>query len=49
MKSADKEWGGFGNAPKFPQTFAIQFLLRYYHITRNEEALKQALFSVLIK
>ena len=29
MKSADKEWGGFGKAPKFPQTFAIQFLLRY--------------------
>src|SRR5258706_11081497 len=29
MKSADKEWGGFGKAPKFPQTFTIQFLLRY--------------------
>ncbi len=46
MKSADKDWGGFGNVPKFPQTFAIQFLLRYYHITRNEIALKQALFSL---
>jgi uncharacterized protein len=29
MKSADKDWGGFGKAPKFPQTFSIQFLLRY--------------------
>ena len=29
MKQADKEWGGFGRAPKFPQTFSIQFLLRY--------------------
>jgi len=29
MKLADKKWGGFGRAPKFPQTFAIQFLLRY--------------------
>lgn len=29
MKSADKEWGGFGKAPKFPQTLTIQFLLRY--------------------
>ncbi|HUR66235.1 MAG TPA: thioredoxin domain-containing protein, partial [Chitinophagaceae bacterium] len=29
MKQADKEWGGFGKAPKFPQTFSIQFLLRY--------------------
>jgi uncharacterized protein YyaL (SSP411 family) len=25
LKSADKEWGGFGNAPKFPQTFSILF------------------------
>ena len=32
MKNADKEWGGFGKAPKFPQTFTIQFLIRYYHI-----------------
>jgi uncharacterized protein YyaL (SSP411 family) len=31
MKSADKEWGGFGKAPKFPQAFTIQFLLRYSH------------------
>lgn len=29
LKSADKEWGGFGRAPKFPQTFSIQFLLRF--------------------
>ena len=46
MKSADKEWGGFGKAPKFPQTFSIQFLLRYHHITNNEEALQQALLSL---
>lgn len=31
MKAADKEWGGFGKAPKFPQTFSIQFLLRYHY------------------
>jgi uncharacterized protein len=29
LKNADKEWGGFGRAPKFPQTYSIQFLLRY--------------------
>jgi uncharacterized protein len=29
LTAADKEWGGFGKAPKFPQTFSIQFLLRY--------------------
>jgi uncharacterized protein YyaL (SSP411 family) len=28
MAQADEEWGGFGRAPKFPQTFSIQFLLR---------------------
>ncbi len=46
MKSADKEWGGFGKAPKFPQTFSIQFSLRYYYVTKNEDALKQALLSL---
>ena len=25
LKTADTEWGGFGNAPKFPQTFIIQY------------------------
>ena len=25
MKSADRKWGGFGNAPKFPQSMVIQF------------------------
>ncbi|HEY6504835.1 MAG TPA: thioredoxin domain-containing protein [Chitinophagaceae bacterium] len=46
MTSADKEWGGFGRAPKFPQTFTIQFLLRYHHVTQNKEALQQALLSL---
>jgi uncharacterized protein len=46
MKSADKEWGGFGRAPKFPQTFTIQFLLRYYYVTKNQEALNQSLLSL---
>jgi uncharacterized protein YyaL (SSP411 family) len=46
MKQADKEWGGFGKAPKFPQTFTIQFLLRDYYVTGNEETLKQALLSL---
>jgi uncharacterized protein YyaL (SSP411 family) len=46
MKSADKEWGGFGKAPKFPQTFTIQFLLRYHYVTDNKQALDQALLSL---
>ena len=46
MKSADKEWGGFGGSPKFPQTFTIQYLLQYQHFTDNKEALQQALTSI---
>lgn len=46
MKNADKEWGGFGRAPKFPQTFTIAFLLAYGHLTKNNEALAQALLSL---
>jgi uncharacterized protein YyaL (SSP411 family) len=46
LKHADTEWGGFGNAPKFPQTFTIQYLLRHYYFTGNEPAVKQALLSL---
>jgi uncharacterized protein len=46
MKSADKKEGGFGQAPKFPQTFSIQYLLRYYHFYKNEEALEHACLSL---
>jgi len=46
MKNADKKWGGFGTAPKFPQSFIIQYLLRFHYVNENEEALKQALLSI---
>ncbi len=46
MKVADKEKGGFGRAPKFPQTFIIQFLLQYYYYTKNDNALQQACLSL---
>ncbi|MBX9781820.1 MAG: thioredoxin domain-containing protein [Chitinophagaceae bacterium] len=46
MKQADEVWGGFGRAPKFPQTFVIRFLLQYYHFTKNEKALQQACLSL---
>lgn len=46
MQSADKDWGGFGNAPKFPQTFTISFLFRYYYFTGERAALDQALLSL---
>lgn len=46
MKTADKEWGGFGRSPKFPQTFTISFLLNYASVKNNQEALYQALLSL---
>ena len=46
MSAADKVWGGFGKAPKFPQTFTIQYLLQYHYFTGSDEALQQALLSI---
>ena len=46
MQQADKVWGGFGNAPKFPGTFIVQYLLRYHHSFKVPGALEQALLSL---
>ena len=46
LKNADKTWGGFGKAPKFPQTISIQFLLRHYYYTKDSDSLQQALLSL---
>ncbi len=46
LKQADTTWGGFGNAPKFPQTFSLRFLLRHYHFTGYQAAVDQVLLSI---
>lgn len=46
LKQSDTVWGGFGKAPKFPQTFTIQFLLQHYYFTGNKAALQQAILSI---
>lgn len=46
LKQADKQRGGFGLAPKFPQTFSLRFLLHYAHFTKNREALEHACLSL---
>lgn len=46
LKQADIEKGGFGNAPKFPGTMAISFLLEHYHFSGHEPSLKHALRSL---
>ena len=38
----DEEHGGFGGAPKFPATMALDFLLRYWARTGTERALSIA-------
>jgi uncharacterized protein YyaL (SSP411 family) len=38
----DRGHGGWGTAPKFPQPMVIEFLLRYYQLTRDVDALAMA-------
>ncbi len=42
----DTRHGGFGGAPKFPATMALQFLLDYHHFSGNEPALRHAEWSL---
>ena len=46
LSRADKERGGFGNAPKFPGTMAISYLLEHYWATKYQPALDHALLSL---
>ncbi len=39
VKYFDAANGGFGGAPKFPPAMSLEFLLRYYQRTKNENAL----------
>jgi len=41
----DREHGGFGGAPKFPQTQVLDALLRFYRRTGDAESLAHARFS----
>lgn len=46
LKFWDKEWGGFSAAPKFPQTYSIQYLLRYAKQYKKSEVAEAALQSL---
>lgn len=46
LAQADTIEGGFGNAPKFPQSFSIIYLLRHYHYFKDNASLDQALLSI---
>ena len=36
----DSQYGGFGNAPKFPPSMGLPFLMRYWHHSGNDTALE---------
>jgi uncharacterized protein YyaL (SSP411 family) len=38
----DKEWGGFGRAPKFPQPAVVELLLNHFRVTKDHTALDAA-------
>jgi uncharacterized protein YyaL (SSP411 family) len=42
-RSFDTKYAGFGGAPKFPRPVVLNFLLRYYARTHNDEALEMVL------
>jgi uncharacterized protein YyaL (SSP411 family) len=46
LRRHDTEWGGFGGAPKFPQTMAIDLLLRRHARQGDPEALAAAVRSL---
>jgi len=46
LKIADKKYGGFSRAPKFPGSLALSFLLDRYRFAQDEAALQQAVLSL---
>lgn len=43
----DQKFAGFGNGPKFPRPVVLNFLLRYYHRTKEQEALRMSLTTLM--
>ena len=41
-RSFDRQWGGFGQPPKFPTPHNLLFLLRYAHLTGDRRAREMA-------
>ena len=42
LTRVDNRYGGIGEAPKFPMSYFVSFLLRYWKETQDEEALRIA-------
>ena len=46
LQNADTQWGGFGAAPKFPQTFSIQVLFRNHFQNKDQASIVHAIRSI---
>ncbi len=46
MSGMDREQGGFGTAPKFPNPISLEFLLRHYARSQDDEALELVCLSL---
>ena len=46
LQNADTQWGGFGVAPKFPQTFSLQVLFRNYFQNKDQASIVHAIRSI---
>lgn len=46
LERADRQWGGMGSAPKFPQPYLIDFLLYKHYLTGSQDALEVALHAL---
>ena len=42
----DPQYGGFGSAPKFPQSMAIEFLMRMYIQTKDDKLLSMVSYTL---
>jgi len=45
-QSFDSRWGGFGSAPKFPSTFALDLAMRLHQSTHDEQFLEMVTTSL---
>ena len=46
LQNADTQWGGFGTAPKFPQTGCLQLLFRNFKMHQHEASMVHAIRSI---
>ncbi len=46
LQRSDRDWGGFGGAPKFPAAMALRYLLHYHYYTGSEQSREHLVFSL---